>query len=453
MKFVRTIFFSAISLSLLAPSITLTSKSSDINCDSSVWRNHELCVDKYGNPKRKEVLDKETGLMVVEMESDYVMDKSSRKSKKIIYNQIIKLNSKFDNITEYAVFDKNYRYGGGKEKTVITKWTTDYIKGIYSFWGGCGLLYCSYYSYEIEGGFLPSPLEIKFEGKNYSLYGDAGKFMLPNSLVNSIKNSKNYDSLSIRIGSNVVPIGEKTVEKLSLLYSKSIKKWQKPKIKLNINKVKRNPGIKYIAGKSLPSVVTVKAGASQGTGFFINEEGILLTNRHVVSGASNKDIFIETVSNEKLKGKVIFVSRENDFALIKLLGSITPKPLPICYAEYPVSGEDVIALGSPLGLSNTVTRGIVSAVRRNGSDFKSVATDGATLIQTDASINPGNSGGPLLNENGEVIGINTFAKTSSEGLNFAVSIIDILQQLDVKRPENVETFSRDLNSCGNKFKK
>ena len=105
------------------------------------------------------------------------------------------------------------------------------------------------------------------------------------------------------------------------------------------------------------------------------------------------------------------------------------------------------------GLTNTVTRGIVSAVRRTGADFKSVATDGATLIQTDASINPGNSGGPLLNENGEVIGINTFAKTSSEGLNFAVSIIDILQQLDVSRPGGITNFSDNLNSCGNKYQK
>ena len=108
-------------------------------------------------------------------------------------------------------------------------------------------------------------------------------------------------------------------------------------------------------------------------------------------------------------------------------------------------------MGSPLGLANTVTRGIVSAVRRTDSDFKSVATEGVTLIQTDASINPGNSGGPLLNENGEVIGINTFAKTSSEGLNFAVSIIDILQQLDVSRPGDIMNFSEDLNSCGNKY--
>ena len=422
-----------------------------INCDSPVYRNSEFCVDEDGSPKKKEILDEETGLMVVEMESDDVMDRTKRR-RKIIYKQIVKLTSEFDDNTEYVVFDRNYELRNYQEKEFITKWSSDSITGIYSIKAGCGWLVCSY-GWEIKGGYLPSPLEVKFEGKNYSLYGDDGKFMLPNSLVNRIKDSKNYESLSIRVENQVVPIGKETVEKLSILYSKSIKKWDKPEIKININKVKKNPGIKTIAGTSLPSVVTVKAGSSQGTGFFINEEGILLTNRHVVSGNANKDIFIETVSNERLKGKVIFISRENDFALVKVSASEQPKPLPICYAEYPVTGENVIALGSPRGLSNTVTRGIVSAVRRTGSDFKSVATDGATLIQTDASINPGNSGGPLVNENGEVIGINTFAKTSSEGLNFAVSIIDILQQLDVSRPGDITNFSDDLNSCGNKYQK
>ena len=451
MKFVRTIFFAGISLGFLSPNFLLTSKAFEINCDSIVFRDSEHCIDEYGNPKRKEVLDEETGLMVVEMESDDVMNRTKRR-RRITYKQIVKLTSEFDNNTEYVVFDRNYRFRGGQQKEFITKWSSDYVKGIYSIWTGCGLITCTY-GWEVAGGYLPSPLEIKFEGKNYSVYGDDGKFMLPNSLVNRIKDSKNYDSLSIRVDNQVVPIGKETVEKLSLLYQKSIKKWDTPNIKLNISKVKVKPGIKFIAGNSLPSVVTIKAGASQGTGFFINDEGILLTNRHVVSGSSNKDIFIETVSNERLTGKVIFISRENDFALVQVSGSKLPKPLPICYAEYPVTGENVIALGSPLGLANTVTRGIVSAVRRSGSDFKSVATDGATLIQTDASINPGNSGGPLLNEDGEVIGINTFAQTSSEGLNFAVSIIDILQQLDVKRPGGIETSSKSPNSCGNNYKK
>ena len=136
-------FSSFIGLSTFLPS-GKKAFAAKINCDSPVHRNrHKDCINKDGSPKRKQILDKETGLMVVEMESDYVMDKSSRRNKKIIYEQIIKLNSKFDDTTEYAVFDKNRRFGGGKSKIVITKWTSDYIKGVYSFWAGCGILYCS----------------------------------------------------------------------------------------------------------------------------------------------------------------------------------------------------------------------------------------------------------------------------------------------------------------------
>ena len=102
-----------------------------------------------------------------------------------------------------------------------------------------------------------------------------------------------------------------------------------------------------------------------------------------------------------------------------------------------------------MGLTNTVTRGIVSAVRRSGTDFDSIASSSTALIQTDAAINPGNSGGPLLNKNGEVIGINTFKRTASEGLNFAVSIVDVLQQLDVKKPNVKSNWTREINECGN----
>ena len=443
-------FSSFIGLSFFLPSEKAFAVK--VNCDSPVHKNkHRDCINKDGSPKRKQILDKETGLMVVEMESDYVMDKSSRRNKKIIYEQIIKLNSKFDDFTEYAVFDKNRRYGGGKEKIVITKWTPDYIRGVYSFWGGCGILYCSAYSYEEAGGDLDSPLGIKFGNRTYSLYGDDGKFMLPGDLVNDIKNTKTFDGLSIRVKGTVVPIGEKTVEKLSLLYQKSIKKWNIPKIAINIKNVKNKPSIKEIAGNSLQSVVTIRAANSQGTGFFITDEGLLLTNRHVVSGALNKEISIETVSGRSYKGKVIYVSREDDFAIIDVSGVDLPKSLPICYSNYPTAGEEVIALGSPRGLTNTVTRGIVSALRRSNSDFDSVAMTGSSLIQTDAAINPGNSGGPLLNENGEVIGVNTFGQTSSQGLNFAVSIIDIMQQLKVQRPGGLDALEMKLNQCGNKF--
>ena len=102
-----------------------------------------------------------------------------------------------------------------------------------------------------------------------------------------------------------------------------------------------------------------------------------------------------------------------------------------------------------MGLTNTVTRGIVSAVRRSGSDFDTIASSSTALIQTDAAINPGNSGGPLLNKTGEVIGINTFKRTASEGLNFAVSIVDVFEQLNVKKPNVKSNWTREINECGN----
>ena len=421
-----------------------------VNCESPVHRGkHKDCVDKDGRPKRKELIDPDTGLAVVEMESDILWNRIPRRNR-VPYGQIVKATSGFDGTTEYVVYDRNYKFSYPYESTVFTKWSSDYVRGIWTLKSGCGLLACAS-GYETDGGDLPSPLEVKFAGKTYSLYGDDGKFMLPNRFVNDIKNAKTYDGLSIRVKRTVVPIGEETVKKLSLLYKKSIKKWDLPKIAINIKNIKKNPSIKEIAGSSLPSVVTIRAGSGQGTGFFVTDEGTLLTNRHVVSGASNKEILIDTVSGRQYKGKVSYISREDDFAIIDVKCTDLPKALPICYSNYPMAGEDVIALGSPLGLSNTVTRGIVSALRRSGSDFDSIVMSGSSLIQTDAAINPGNSGGPLLNENGEVIGVNTFGQTSSEGLNFAVSIVDIMQQLKVRRPGGLDTFEMKLNSCGNKF--
>ena len=442
-------FSSFIGLSFFLPSEKAF--AAKINCESPVHRGkHKNCVDKDGKPKRKEIIDPETGLSIVEMESDILWNRIPRRNR-VPYGQIVKATSGFDGTIEYVVYDRNYKFSYPYESTVFTKWSSDYIRGIWTLKAGCGLIACTS-GYETNGGDLPSPLEIKFAGKTYSLYGDDGKFMLPNRFVNDIKNTKTFDGLSIRVNRTVVPIGEKTVEKLSLLYQKSIKKWDLPKIAINIKKVKNNPSIKEIAGNSLPSVVTIRAAGSQGTGFFITDNGKVLTNRHVVSGAYNKEILIETVSGRSYKGKVSFVSREDDFAIIDVSGVDLPKALPICYSSYPMAGEDVIALGSPLGLSNTVTRGIVSALRRSGNDFDSVAMTGSSLIQTDAAINPGNSGGPLLNENGEVIGVNTFGQTSSQGLNFAVSIVDIMQQLKVQRPGGLDALEMKLNQCGNKFK-
>mgnify|MGYP005737652975 CR=1 FL=1 len=91
-------------------------------------------------------------------------------------------------------------------------------------------------------------------------------------------------------------MGEGTVEKLSQLYSKAIRKWEIPKISLNPSEVKNESSIKEIAGKSLPKVVTVKSSRGQGTGFFINNDGLLITNRHVIGSGTKGKIQIETAT-------------------------------------------------------------------------------------------------------------------------------------------------------------
>jgi S1-C subfamily serine protease len=144
---------------------------------------------------------------------------------------------------------------------------------------------------------------------------------------------------------------------------------------------------------------------------------------------------------------VTYVDREIDLAVIKVDQNPKLSPLPLCFATYPKPAEEVTVLGNPLGLANTVTKGIVSAVRRSEGDLRSVTPEGTTLIQTDAAVNPGNSGGPMLNANGEVIGIVSFKRSTGEGTSFAISIVDVLRSLQAKKP--IAQPSNALTQCGN----
>ncbi|PSB02972.1 HhoA/HhoB/HtrA family serine endopeptidase [Merismopedia glauca] len=161
-----------------------------------------------------------------------------------------------------------------------------------------------------------------------------------------------------------------------------------------------------------------KVEQGTGSGFIISSDGRLVTNAHVVSGADTVEVTLK--DGRKYSGKVLGVDPVTDVAAVK----ITATNLPIVKygnSDSLIPGQWAIAIGNPLGLDNTVTVGIVSATGRSSSQI-GIADKRVNFIQTDAAINPGNSGGPLLNDKGEVIGINTAIRADAQGLGFAIPI-------------------------------
>jgi S1-C subfamily serine protease len=169
-----------------------------------------------------------------------------------------------------------------------------------------------------------------------------------------------------------------------------------------------------VVRQSMPAVVTIVAGERLGSGFFVSPDGYVLTNSHVIQ---DEWPAIRLADGKTVSASVVRNDEEKDLALLKASGSAYPA-LPLGDSNKAVQGESVIAIGSPIGLEGTVTRGIISAIRG--------ASNGITYIQTDAAVSPGNSGGPLLNKSGQVIGINTMKSNQpdTERLGFAISIND-----------------------------
>jgi len=152
-----------------------------------------------------------------------------------------------------------------------------------------------------------------------------------------------------------------------------------------------------------------------GSGFVMNRDGYILTNNHVVEDADQ--IKVKLANGKEYEGKVVGRDPKTDLALIKINASSDLQPLALGNSDDLKVGSWVVAVGSPFGLEQTVTAGIVSA---KGRVIGSGPYD--NFIQTDASINPGNSGGPLINMKGEVVGINTAIIASGQGIGFAIPI-------------------------------
>ena len=180
-----------------------------------------------------------------------------------------------------------------------------------------------------------------------------------------------------------------------------------------------DPYFERFFGLKLPKEMEPRIEQSQGSGF-IFADGLVITNAHVVSNSDK--IIIGLTDGRKFKGQVIGEDSISDLAIVKLLGQ-GPWPKAILGDSSQIKvGDWAIAVGNPFGLENTVTLGIISNLNRNVSQL-GIYDKRFNLIQTDAAINPGNSGGPLLNANGEVVGINTLIRSGpGAGLSFAIPI-------------------------------
>lgn len=179
----------------------------------------------------------------------------------------------------------------------------------------------------------------------------------------------------------------------------------------------RNPLLDRFFGEDLPAEPE-RLERGTGSGLILSAQGQLITNAHVVEGADVVDITLR--DGRTFEGVVLGRDRVTDIAVVK----IEAQGLPVVQmggAEALVPGQWAIAIGNPLGLDNTVTAGIISATGRSSAQV-GIPDKRVRFIQTDAAINPGNSGGPLLNEQGQVIGINTAIRADAQGLGFAIPI-------------------------------
>lgn len=186
-----------------------------------------------------------------------------------------------------------------------------------------------------------------------------------------------------------------------------------------------------VAAKALPSVVTVSVGSASsggsGSGVVLSADGLILTNAHVVTldgETNNVSIEVKTSAGNVAKATVVGIDPTNDLAVIKAPGVYTP--IEFADSSKVNVGDNVVAIGAPLGLEESVTTGIISALNRTIQVASSAVPDGSLqlwsgsgaapvslrVLQTDAAINPGNSGGALLNSQGQLIGINVAIATA-----------------------------------------
>ncbi len=180
----------------------------------------------------------------------------------------------------------------------------------------------------------------------------------------------------------------------------------------------RSPLFRRFFGGDSPAEPKERVERGTGSGFILSQNGQIITNAHVVSGSQTVEVTLR--DGRTFEGRVMGVDSVTDVAVVKINASSLPV-VKLGKSAGLTPGQWAIAIGNPLGLDNTVTAGIISAIGRSSSQV-GVPDKRVSFIQTDAAINPGNSGGPLLNDLGEVIGVNTAIRADAQGLGFAIPI-------------------------------
>jgi len=169
-----------------------------------------------------------------------------------------------------------------------------------------------------------------------------------------------------------------------------------------------------------PAVVTITAGEKSGSGFIVSADGHVVTNRHVVEEDEDVQIVVKLQNDEEVEAAIAHSSIERDLCVLKIERTNLPV-VQFASSDKLESGQEIAAIGAPLGLEHSVTRGVISALARE--------IEGKTYIQLDAALNEGNSGGPLINEDAQVIGMAVMVAEEAENVGFAIPSVAVMQFL------------------------
>jgi len=186
-----------------------------------------------------------------------------------------------------------------------------------------------------------------------------------------------------------------------------------------------------------PAIIQIATQGGTGTGFYLKEYDMIVTNNHVVD--INAEVTIAGKMFEKTLSRVWYTDRKHDLAFLEAPKNIAFPDIHLGRYETMKDGDEVVAIGHPYGLNYTATQGVISKVDR--------IREGLKYIQIDAAINPGNSGGPLVNENGEIIGVNSFIIRGGDNLGFALPVNYLREALQLYIPNKGQPSTRCF-SCG-----